>query len=111
MKLMFRGWLSAVWLLSLGAASFIQQLTSWRDPSPHMIQFVTVDKDVQLEVLDWGGSCSVSDFHRRAKISPSRMPPSTASFTIKRSHGSNTEKHVFTSSMVGSTLEISLAGV
>jgi non-heme chloroperoxidase len=28
----------------------------WRDPSPHQVRFVTVDKDVQLEVLDWGGS-------------------------------------------------------
>ena len=26
------------------------------DPSPHKIQFVTVDKDVKLEVLDWGGT-------------------------------------------------------
>jgi non-heme chloroperoxidase len=26
------------------------------DTSPHTIQFVTVDKDVKLEVLDWGGS-------------------------------------------------------
>lgn len=25
------------------------------DSSPHTIQFVTVDKDVKLEVLDWGG--------------------------------------------------------
>ncbi len=32
-----------------------RQLTTWRDPSPHTIQFVTVAKDVQLEVLDWGG--------------------------------------------------------
>lgn len=31
--------------------------TSWRsDPSPHSVQFITVDKDVRLEVLDWGGS-------------------------------------------------------
>jgi non-heme chloroperoxidase len=31
--------------------------TAWqRDPSPHTIQFVTVDNDVKLEVLDWGGS-------------------------------------------------------
>jgi non-heme chloroperoxidase len=30
--------------------------TAWKDPSPHTSQFVTVDKDVQLEVLDWGGS-------------------------------------------------------
>lgn len=32
------------------------QPASWRDPSPHTIQYVTVDKEVQLEVLDWGGS-------------------------------------------------------
>jgi|SRR5579863_10153926 len=31
--------------------------TAWQiDPSPHAVQFVTVDKDVKLEVLDWGGS-------------------------------------------------------
>jgi len=31
--------------------------TAWAiDPSPHAVQFVTVDKDVKLEVLDWGGS-------------------------------------------------------
>ncbi len=28
----------------------------WADPSPHSVQFITVDKDVKLEVLDWGGS-------------------------------------------------------
>jgi pimeloyl-ACP methyl ester carboxylesterase len=28
----------------------------WRDPSPHTVRFVAVEKDVQLEVLDWGGS-------------------------------------------------------
>jgi non-heme chloroperoxidase len=26
------------------------------DPSPHKTQFVAVDKDVKLEVLDWGGN-------------------------------------------------------
>ena len=26
------------------------------DTSPHKIQFITVDKDVKLEVLDWGGT-------------------------------------------------------
>lgn len=30
--------------------------TAWRDSTPHTEQFVTVDKDVSLEVLDWGGS-------------------------------------------------------
>ncbi len=33
-----------------------QQAPAWRDPSPHTTRFVSVDKDVQLEVLDWGGS-------------------------------------------------------
>ena len=26
------------------------------DSSPHKVQFVTIEKDVKLEVLDWGGS-------------------------------------------------------
>jgi pimeloyl-ACP methyl ester carboxylesterase len=31
--------------------------TAWqRDPSPHTVQFITVDANVKLEVLDWGGS-------------------------------------------------------
>jgi len=30
--------------------------TAWKDPSPHTVQFVTVDNDVKLEVLDWGGT-------------------------------------------------------
>ena len=30
--------------------------TAWRDDPRHTTQFITVDKDVKLEVLDWGGS-------------------------------------------------------
>jgi len=30
--------------------------TAWNDPSPHTAQLVTINKDVKLEVLDWGGS-------------------------------------------------------
>jgi non-heme chloroperoxidase len=30
--------------------------TPWRDPSPHSVQFIHVEQDVRLEVLDWGGS-------------------------------------------------------
>jgi non-heme chloroperoxidase len=31
--------------------------TAWQiDPSKHKVQFITVDKNVKLEVLDWGGS-------------------------------------------------------
>ena len=33
----------------------VREDTIWKDPSKHFVQFVTVDKDVQLEVLDWGG--------------------------------------------------------
>ena len=33
-----------------------QQPAPWHDPSPHSVQFVTVDENVKLEVLDWGGS-------------------------------------------------------
>jgi pimeloyl-ACP methyl ester carboxylesterase len=32
------------------------QDVGWKDPSPHKTTLVTVDTDVQLEVLDWGGS-------------------------------------------------------
>jgi non-heme chloroperoxidase len=31
--------------------------TAWKiDPSPHQVQFIPVEKDVKLEVLDWGGT-------------------------------------------------------
>jgi len=29
--------------------------TAWKDPSPHTASFVTAERDVKLEVLDWGG--------------------------------------------------------
>ena len=29
---------------------------AWQDPSPHRVRFVAVEGDVQLEVLDWGGT-------------------------------------------------------
>jgi pimeloyl-ACP methyl ester carboxylesterase len=32
------------------------QPAEWKDLSPHAVKFVPVDNDVQLEVLDWGGS-------------------------------------------------------
>src|SRR5947199_1224024 len=32
-----------------------QEHGGWRDPSKHVVEFVTVDDDVRLEVLDWGG--------------------------------------------------------
>jgi non-heme chloroperoxidase len=51
-------WTTAVGLLlvSITVRLSAQQPLAWRDPSPHKIQFVTVEDNVKLEVLDWGGS-------------------------------------------------------
>jgi non-heme chloroperoxidase len=46
---------SAVFTLLLAGLPISAQ-QAWHDPSPHKVQFVTVEKDVKLEVLDWGGS-------------------------------------------------------
>jgi len=42
-------------LLSDGGFAVAQGI-EWRDPSRHSVRFVTVDRDVRLEVLDWGGT-------------------------------------------------------
>ena len=42
--------------VALMAPAFCQEPAVWHDPSPHHLQFVTVEEGVQLEVLDWGGS-------------------------------------------------------
>ena len=49
---------SQVALLStvLMATSHAQEPVAWRDPSIHRVRLVTVEKGVELEVLDWGGS-------------------------------------------------------
>src|SRR5262245_2811418 len=39
-----------------GVPAAAQDRAAWRDPSPHQVQFVTVDESVRLEVLDWGGT-------------------------------------------------------
>jgi hypothetical protein len=43
-------------LISLLSPLHCKESDAWRDPSPHTVQFVQVDKDVHLELLDWGGS-------------------------------------------------------
>src|ERR1700680_1450721 len=43
-------------IVSLAAPLCAQKSPAWRDLSPHRVQFVTVDENVRLEVLDWGGS-------------------------------------------------------
>ena len=32
------------------------QPAAWKDPSKHLIRFVTIEEGIQLEVRDWGGS-------------------------------------------------------
>jgi pimeloyl-ACP methyl ester carboxylesterase len=39
-----------------GSLLWAQNVVSSHDPNLHSVQFVTVDQDVKLEVLDWGGS-------------------------------------------------------
>ena len=43
-------------LVLLVAPVYSQGSAVWKDPSPHITRFVSVGKDVRLEVLDWGGS-------------------------------------------------------
>jgi len=42
--------------LLAGAVACTHNSKPWHDPSPHQIQFVTVEDGVRLEVLNWGGS-------------------------------------------------------
>jgi len=46
----------SILLVSLAIPVYSQQPAVWKDPSPHITRFVAVDKNVRLEVLDWGGS-------------------------------------------------------
>ena len=50
-----------LWRVSFACGTFLvaqlyaQGSSAWRDISTHRIRFVSVEKNVQLEVLDWGG--------------------------------------------------------
>ena len=43
-------------LVSITGRLSAQEPALWRDPSPHSVQFITVEDNVKLEVLDWGGA-------------------------------------------------------
>ena len=43
-------------VLLVGSDACTRSSSSWHDPSHHQVQFVTVEDNVKLEVLDWGGS-------------------------------------------------------
>ncbi|HZD50083.1 MAG TPA: alpha/beta hydrolase [Silvibacterium sp.] len=46
----------SIMLVLLGIPLFSQSASTWKDPSPRVTRFIAVDKGVNLEVLDWGGS-------------------------------------------------------
>jgi non-heme chloroperoxidase len=52
--------IKGVWIQGLPLTLDFQRPTketAWaRDPSPHKVQFITVDNNVKLEMLDWGGT-------------------------------------------------------
>src|SRR6266849_9565141 len=48
--------LGALALASMMAPACTREPAPWQDPSKHRVQFVTVENDVRLEVLDWRGS-------------------------------------------------------
>lgn len=47
---------ATVLFLMAGASSSAEESNGWQDPSRHKATRVTVENDVRLEVLDWGGS-------------------------------------------------------
>lgn len=53
---MNRYFVSVLGVLLAAATSAFPQQREWKDPSPHAVKSVTVEENVQLEVLDWGGS-------------------------------------------------------
>jgi non-heme chloroperoxidase len=52
----FNPLVGSILLVLLVAPRHSQSSAVWKDPSPHVTRFVSADKDVRLEVLDWGGS-------------------------------------------------------
>ena len=58
-KVRLSAWAVAAFLMvgsSLTASAGDPEPSAWHDPSPHRVQFVTVEDGVRLEVLDWGGT-------------------------------------------------------
>lgn len=51
---MKRGLVGLIAVVAISVSALLAQDTP--DASPHTVQFVTVGKDVKLEVLDWGGT-------------------------------------------------------
>lgn len=49
-------WACATTLFSGAFVAVYAQAGVWQDPTRHEVRFVTVDKDVRLELVDWGGT-------------------------------------------------------
>ena len=47
--------ITAVAAVLIGGACAAQTVSEWRDPSSHRATMMSVDREVTLEVLDWGG--------------------------------------------------------
>jgi pimeloyl-ACP methyl ester carboxylesterase len=43
-------------MVALAGLAQAQEVTPWRDPSPHRVEIAPVGSGVRLELLDWGGS-------------------------------------------------------
>src|SRR5262245_28222483 len=48
-------YLLLVVVIFLATPACAQEPGAWQDLSKHQVRFVTAEKDVRLEVLDWGG--------------------------------------------------------
>jgi non-heme chloroperoxidase len=48
--------MTAISALLIGSACAAQTASEWRDPSAHRATMVAVDREVTIEVLDWGGT-------------------------------------------------------
>lgn len=55
MRCLWRAGFSTLFLALTVTPAYSETPTQWRDSSPHAVRFVTVEKGVELEVLDWGG--------------------------------------------------------
>jgi non-heme chloroperoxidase len=87
--------LSVLNVLLAAAAYASPQQVEWKDPSPHAVKFVTVDENVQLEVLDWGGSgpalVLLAGLGATAHVYDDFAPPLTSRYHVlaitRRAHG------------------------
>jgi pimeloyl-ACP methyl ester carboxylesterase len=92
---MSRYLLSALGVLLAATVSASAQQVEWKDPSSHAVKFVTVEENVQLEVLDWGGSgpplVLLAGLGATAHAYDDLAPPLTARYRVlaitRRAHG------------------------